>query len=50
MKSVPLLICLALTIVLPGAPATAGADRHVAIKNFMFAPMTLTIARGTTVT
>jgi plastocyanin len=49
MRSASLCLALALSI-LPAAGAVADAGKQVAVKDFMFSPMTLTISRGTTVT
>jgi plastocyanin len=50
MKSGTLILAVALAICLPALPAAAGNDSQISIKNFMFSPMTLTVAPGTTVT
>jgi plastocyanin len=51
MKSRSLITSLALTgLFLAAGPASASTDNQIVVKDFMFSPMTLTVAHGTTVT
>ena len=49
-RILPTLAALALALLPAAAPSAAPAANHITIKDFMFAPSSITIKAGTTVT